>query len=171
MHTKLFWNAVLKNWESLGVARVARLMAPQSTFYIALEPHSKNALIDGLYEVSGPAPGIESMSPSFLLSRTFSHVPLLRCRYGAHLPKEQVAPHPETLELINSWLGHHGVPSSSVSMTLGGNTLTLKGVSVTQASALLDASYQLYRHVEGPGVRPLSALSAMRFPQRCTGTC
>ncbi len=33
-------------------------------------------------------------------------------------------------------------------MTHGGNTLMLKGVSVTQANALLDASYQLYRHVE-----------------------
>jgi len=30
----------------------------------------------------------------------------------------------------------------------GGNTIMLKGVSVTQADVLLDASYQLYRHVE-----------------------
>ncbi len=40
-----------------------------------------------------------------------SRDPLLRCRYGAHLSKEQVAelvaPHPETLELVNSWLELH----------------------------------------------------------------
>ncbi|KAH8991233.1 subtilisin-like protein [Lactarius akahatsu] len=59
-----------------------------------------------------------------------------------------VAPRPETLELVNSWLEHHGISSSSISMTHGGNTLKLKGVSVTQANTLIGASYQLYRHVE-----------------------
>ncbi|KAI9452661.1 subtilisin-like protein [Lactarius psammicola] len=61
---------------------------------------------------------------------------------------ELVAPHPETLELVNSWLEYHGVHSSSVSTTHGGNTLMLKSVLVTQANALLGASYQLYRQVE-----------------------
>ena len=79
-------------------------------------------------------------------------MPLLRCRYRKHLSKEQVAklvaPHPNTLELVKSWLEHHGVPSSSVSMAHGGSTLKLKDVPVTQANALLGASYQLYRHVE-----------------------
>ncbi|KAH8985706.1 subtilisin-like protein [Lactarius akahatsu] len=59
-----------------------------------------------------------------------------------------VAPRPETLELVNSWLEYHGISSSSVSMTHGGNTLKLKGVSVIQANTLLGASYQVYRHVE-----------------------
>ncbi|KAF8260099.1 peptidase S8/S53 domain-containing protein [Lactarius quietus] len=80
-----------------------------------------------------------------------SHVPLFRCRYGEHLSREQVAelvaPHPRTLKLVNSWLKHNGIPSSSVT-TQGGNTLMLKAVPVTKANALLDASYQLYRHVE-----------------------
>ncbi|KAI9449375.1 subtilisin-like protein [Lactarius psammicola] len=65
------------------------------------------------------------------------------------LYKEQVAqlvaPHSDTLELINSWLAHHRVPSSSVSTTHGGSWLTLTGVPVSQANALLGASYQLYR--------------------------
>ncbi|KAH9167887.1 hypothetical protein EDB89DRAFT_1909746 [Lactarius sanguifluus] len=77
-------------------------------------------------------------------------------KHGVHLSnlkaKEKagklVAPHPETLKLVNSRLEQHGVPSSSVSMTHGGSTLSLKGMSVTQANALLDALYQLYRHVE-----------------------
>ncbi|KAF8258632.1 subtilisin-like protein [Lactarius quietus] len=88
--------------------------------YIALNPESENALIDALY--------------------------------GKHLSKEQVAelvaPHPNTLELVNSWLQHHGVPSSSISVTHGGGTLTLRGVPMTQADTLLGASYRLYRHIE-----------------------
>jgi len=146
MHTMHSWNDVPKNWESLD-------RPPSGTtidLYIALKSYSENALIDALYEVSEPThPRHVHHRPS---SHAYSRVPLLRCRYGAHLSKEQVAqlvaPHPNTLELVNSWLEHHGVPPSSVSMTHGGNTLELRDVSVAQADALLDASYQLYRHVE-----------------------
>ncbi|KAH9004795.1 subtilisin-like protein [Lactarius hatsudake] len=126
MHIKHSWNAVPENWVSLG-------QPPSGTtidLYIALKPHRENALIDALYEVSEPG----------------------RPRYRAHLTKEQVAdlvaPRPETLELVNSWLEHHGISSSSISMTHGGNTLKLKGVSVTLANTLVGASYQVYRHVE-----------------------
>ncbi|KAH9037102.1 subtilisin-like protein [Lactarius pseudohatsudake] len=126
MHIKHSWNAVPTNWVSLG-------HPPSGTtidLYIALKPNRENALIDALYEVSEPG----------------------HPRYRAHLTKEQVAdlvaPRPETLELVNSWLEHHGISSSSVSMTHGGNTLKLKGVSVTQANTLLGASYQVYRHLE-----------------------
>ncbi|KAI9452652.1 subtilisin-like protein [Lactarius psammicola] len=125
MCVKHSWNAIPKNWESLG-------RPPSDTtidLYIALKPQHRNALIDTLYEVSTPG----------------------HPKYGAHLSQGQVAqlvaPHPNTLELVNSWLEHHGISSSSISMTHGGNTLTLKGVSVTQANTLLGASYQLYRHV------------------------
>jgi len=74
------------------------------------------------------------------------------CRYGAHLSKEQVAelvaPHPDTLELVGSWLAHHEVPSSAVSITHGGNWLTIYNVPLTKANALLGAEYQFYHHVE-----------------------
>ncbi|KAH9037063.1 subtilisin-like protein [Lactarius pseudohatsudake] len=126
MHTKHSWNAVPTNWVSLG-------RPPSGTtidLYIALKPNRENALIDALYEVSEPG----------------------HPRYRAHLTKEQVAdlvaPRPETLEFVNSWLEHHGISSSSVAMTHGGSTLKLKGVSVTQANTLLGASYQVYRHIE-----------------------
>ncbi|KAH8978340.1 subtilisin-like protein [Lactarius akahatsu] len=125
-HIKHSWNAVPKNWESLG-------HPPSGTaidLYIALKPQRENAVVDALYEVSEPG----------------------HPRYRAYLTKEQVAdlvaPRPETLELVNSWLEHHGISSSSISMTHGGNTLMLKAVSVTQADTLLGASYQLYRHIE-----------------------
>ncbi|KAH9062451.1 subtilisin-like protein [Lactarius vividus] len=126
MHIKHSWNAVPRNWESLG-------HPPSGTtidLYMALKPQRENALVDALYEVSEPG----------------------HPRYRAHLTKEQVAelvaPRPETLELVNSWLEHRGISSSSISMTHGGDTLMLKAMSVTQANTLLGASYQLYRHVE-----------------------
>ncbi|KAH9054087.1 subtilisin-like protein [Lactarius vividus] len=126
MHTKHSWNAVPRNWESLG-------HPPSGTtidLYIVLKPQRENSLVDALYEVSEPG----------------------HPRYRAYLTKGQVvelvAPRPETLELVNSWLEHHGISSSSTSMTHRGNTLTLKGISVTQANTLLSASYKLYRHVE-----------------------
>ena len=68
-----------------------------------------------------------------------------------HLSKEEVAelvePHPNTLELVNSWFAHHEI-SSSASPTHGGNWLTLLDVPLSQANDLLGASYQLYRHAK-----------------------
>jgi tripeptidyl-peptidase-1 len=100
-------------------------------------------------------PIIQSMSPSHCFSVcVYSHtrVTMLRYRYGAHLSKEQVAelvaPHPDTLELVGSWLAHHEVPSSAVSTTHGGGWLTIKKVPLAQANTLLGASYQTYRHTE-----------------------
>ncbi|KAF8263851.1 subtilisin-like protein [Lactarius quietus] len=92
--------------------------------------HHEHALIDALYEVSDPR----------------------HPKYGAYLSKEQVtelvAPHPDTLDLVSSWLKHCGVPSSSISTTLGGNWLAVVNVSLSQANEMLGASYQFYQHVE-----------------------
>ncbi|KAH9026297.1 subtilisin-like protein [Lactarius deliciosus] len=126
MRIKHSWNAVPKNWVAMGPP------PPDLTIdlYIAVKPRRENALVDTLYEVSQPG----------------------HPRYRVHLTKEQVAdlvaPRPQSLELVNSWLEHHGISSSSVSMTHGGNTLMLEAVPVAQANTLLGASYQLYRHVE-----------------------
>ncbi|KAF8260472.1 peptidase S8/S53 domain-containing protein [Lactarius quietus] len=126
MQTKHSWTTVPSNWESVGYP-------PASTtidLYVGLKPHRENALIDVLNEVSDP----------------------MHRKYGSYLTKEQVAelvaPHPDTLELVYSWLGHHGVPSSSISVTHGGSSLMLAGVSVSQANNLLGASYQLYNQVK-----------------------
>ncbi|KAH8980549.1 subtilisin-like protein [Lactarius akahatsu] len=140
------WNSIPPNWEALG-------HPPNGTtvdLHVALKPHNENALSDALYKVSDPR------SPEHVLSnvppRTMhSHVLLLRCGYGAHLSKEQVAqlvaPHPNALELINSWLRHYAVPSSSISTTHGGSWLKLTGVPVSKANELLGASYQVYRRI------------------------
>ncbi|KAF8265387.1 subtilisin-like protein [Lactarius quietus] len=123
MQVKHTWNAVPANWECLGPP-------PSGTtidLHIALKPHRENALIDALYEVSDPR------NP----------------RYGAHLSKEQVAeivaPHIDTLGLVNSWLEHSGI-SFSISATHGGGWLTVPTVPVSTANELLGASYQLYRY-------------------------
>ncbi|KAH9063919.1 subtilisin-like protein [Lactarius vividus] len=123
LRVKHTWSTVPPNWESLGHPSAGTTI----DLHFALKPYHENALVDALYEVSDPK------SP----------------KYGAHFSKQQVAqlvaPHTETLGLINSWLEHHGVPSSTISMTHGSSWLTLTGVPVSQANELLGASYQLYR--------------------------
>ncbi|KAF8264598.1 subtilisin-like protein [Lactarius quietus] len=120
------WNAIPQNWVSMGHPHTETTI----DLYLALKSHHEHALTDVLYEVSNPT----------------------HSRYGAYLSKEQVAelvaPHPDTLDLVNSWLKHYGVPSSSISTTLGGNWLTVVNVPVSQANEMLGASYELYQHVE-----------------------
>ncbi|KAH9036773.1 subtilisin-like protein [Lactarius deliciosus] len=130
MRIKHSWNSVPENWDNLGNP----LSGTTIDLYVALKAQHKNALIDTLYQVSDPN------HPRHVYSAT----PSLMHEQVADL----VSPPPGTLELVNSWLEFHGVPSSSVSMTHGGTTLTLSGVPIIQANALLGASYQLYRHVE-----------------------
>src|SRR6266702_690668 len=145
MRTKHAWTAVPANWECLGFPSAGTTI----DLRIALKSHHENALIDALYEVSDTGNAKHVLSTN-LCSHPYSCALLLRCRYGAHLSKEQVAelvaPHPDTLELINSWLTYYGVSSSSISRTHGGSWLTVSGVAVSQANELLGASYQLYRH-------------------------
>ncbi|KAH9022342.1 Pro-kumamolisin, activation domain-containing protein [Lactarius pseudohatsudake] len=124
MRVKHTWSADPANWETLGCPSAGTTI----DLYIALNPHQESALIDALYQVSDPK----------------------HPRYGAHLSKEQVAelvrPHQDTLELVTSWLAHHGVRPSSISTTHGGAWLTVSNVLVSQANEMLGASYQLYRH-------------------------
>ncbi|KAH9010176.1 subtilisin-like protein [Lactarius deliciosus] len=126
MRMKHTWSAIPADWETLGCPPAGTT----TDLYIALNPHQESALIDALYEVSDP-----------------KHL-----RYGAHLSKEQVAelvrPHPDTIELVTSWLAHHGVRPSSISTTHGGAWLTVSNVLVSQANEMLGASYQLYRHAK-----------------------
>ncbi|KAH8979069.1 subtilisin-like protein [Lactarius akahatsu] len=126
VRTKHAWSAVPEHWETLGHPAAGTTI----DLHIALEPQRKNAVVDALYDVSSPR------SP----------------KYGAHLSREQladiVAPHPDTLALVVSWLKHHGVRPSSVSRSHGGGWLTVADVSMSQANSILSASYQLYRHAK-----------------------
>ncbi|KAH9166875.1 subtilisin-like protein [Lactarius sanguifluus] len=123
-HTKHRWNAIPGKWERIGRPPVGSTI----DLCIALKPRREHALADAIHEVSN------TKHP----------------RYGAYLSKEQVAelvaPHPYTLKLVETWLGHHGVSPSNVSTSHGGNWLTVTGVPVSTANELLGASYQLYRY-------------------------
>ncbi|KAH8991251.1 peptidase S8/S53 domain-containing protein [Lactarius akahatsu] len=126
MRSKHSWKTIPENWESLGLPPADTMI----DLYIALKPYRENALIDALNEVSDPG----------------------HTRYGAHLSREQVAdivaPHPDTVQLVHSWLEHHRVLPSSISVTHGGSFLTVTRASVSQANDLLGASYQLYTHTK-----------------------
>ncbi|KAI9450436.1 subtilisin-like protein [Lactarius psammicola] len=117
--------------------------------YITLRPHQESALVDALPVIHGTS------SSSLLRSQLYARVLLFRSRYGSHPSKEQVAElvrlHPETLELIRSWLVHYGVRSSAISTTHGGAWLTVTDVFMSQANQLIGASYQLYRHAKTSG--------------------
>ena len=138
------WDVIPDNWISLGPP-------PDRTtidLRISLRPNQKNALTDVLLEVSQP--GHPKQVLFITLCSRVNPVPLVRFRYGAHLSMEQVAelvaPHPNTLKLVTSWLEHNGVPTSSISATLAGGWLAITDVPVSQANELLGASYQLYYH-------------------------
>ncbi|KAH9010430.1 peptidase S8/S53 domain-containing protein [Lactarius pseudohatsudake] len=126
MRSKHFWKTIPENWECSGLPTAHTTI----DLYIALKPYRENALVDALNEVSDPR----------------------HPRYGMHLSREQVAdivaPHPYTVQLVHSWLEHHRVTPSSVSVTRGGGSLTVTAVSVSQANDLLGASYQLYTHTK-----------------------
>ncbi|KAH9071474.1 peptidase S8/S53 domain-containing protein [Lactarius deliciosus] len=126
MRSKHSWKTIPESWESLGLPTAETVI----DLHIALKPYRENALVDALNEVSDPG----------------------HPRYGMHLSREQVAdivaPHPETVQPVHSWLEYHRVTSSSVSVTHGGSFLTVTGVTVSQANNLLGASYQLYTHTK-----------------------
>ncbi|KAH8981133.1 subtilisin-like protein [Lactarius akahatsu] len=126
MRSKHSWGAIPENWECLGLPTTDTII----DLYMALKPYRENALVDALNEVSDPR----------------------HPRYGMHLSREQVAdivaPHPDTVQLVHSWLEHHRITSSSVSVTNGGSFLTVTGVTVSQANDLLGASYRLYTHTK-----------------------
>ncbi|KAF8256739.1 Pro-kumamolisin, activation domain-containing protein [Lactarius quietus] len=137
VHVKHSWSSVPDDWTNLGHPAADTTI----DLHIALKAENESALIDALNEVSSP-----------------DHP-----KYGKHLSKVQVAelvaPPTEVLELINTWLEHHGIlPSSKVITKHGGSQLTLIGVPVSRANDILGASYQLYHHI-GTNTTVLRTLS------------
>ena len=113
--------------------------------------------------------GIESTSSSPPIRLcSYSPMLLLRFRYTEYLSKKQVAelvaPHGDTLELVHSWLAHHGVLSSSISPSHGGGWLTITDVPISQADELLGASYQLYKHTGTNSTEPVLRTVSYALP-------
>jgi tripeptidyl-peptidase-1 len=93
---------------------------------IGLKQDRLDELISSLYQVSDPA----------------------HERYGAHLTKEQVdalaAPHPDSLALVEDWLSHHGVDTSTSITHFGGSSWLALDVPVSKAERMLDTTYNTY---------------------------
>ncbi|KAF8912455.1 peptidase S8/S53 domain-containing protein [Mucidula mucida] len=107
---------------------------------IGLKKHREGELISALYEVSSP-----------------QHE-----RYGKHLSKEDVdalvAPHPDSVEAVESWLTFHGVdPKDAAFRSSSGNWVTIS-LTVAQAERMLGTTYGVYAHPESSStvVRTLS---------------
>ncbi|KDQ08888.1 hypothetical protein BOTBODRAFT_37586 [Botryobasidium botryosum FD-172 SS1] len=70
-------------------------------------------------------------------------------RYGAHLSKEEVeelvAPHPESLDLVEDWLISHGFDVATLDRSPAKDWITII-VPVHQAESMLDTKYNVYKH-------------------------
>ncbi|KAH8104065.1 peptidase S8/S53 domain-containing protein [Cristinia sonorae] len=117
------WADVPKGWELHSPAPADHTF----NMRIGLKQDRFDDLVAALYEVSDP----------------------YHSRYGQHLSKEEVealvAPHPDTVALVDSWLADHGVNPASVERENGGSWVTVK-VTIEQASRMLNATYGVYRH-------------------------
>ncbi|KAF9039632.1 subtilisin-like protein [Hymenopellis radicata] len=120
------WVAVPSGWELHSIPSADHVIDMR----IGLAKEKGNELISALYEVS--MPGHE--------------------RYGKHLSKEEVdalvAPHPDSVEAVESWLSFHGVnPDDSSFRSSSGSWITVP-VTVAQAERMLGAEYGVYYHAE-----------------------
>ncbi|KZT68040.1 tripeptidyl peptidase A [Daedalea quercina L-15889] len=70
-------------------------------------------------------------------------------RYGAHLSKGEVealvAPHPESVQLVDEWLVSHGLAGDALSRSPAGDWVTVK-VPVSLAEKMLDTTYHVWTH-------------------------
>ncbi|KZT68037.1 tripeptidyl peptidase A [Daedalea quercina L-15889] len=70
-------------------------------------------------------------------------------RYGAHLSKEEVealvAPHPESVQLVEEWLASHGLAGDALARSPAGDWLTVT-VPVSLAENMLDTTYHVWTH-------------------------
>ncbi|KAF8159850.1 peptidase S8/S53 domain-containing protein [Crassisporium funariophilum] len=132
--------ALLKRWDDISEKHswaeiprgwAYRAPAPANHLFelrIGLKQNGIDALIENLMEISDP-----------------NHA-----RYAQHLTKEEaeafVAPHPDSVEAVNSWLDFHGInPEDATHRSGGGDWVTLR-VSVAQAEKMLGTKYNIYRH-------------------------
>lgn len=115
---------------------------------IGLKQDRFDDLVTALYEVSDPF-HIRCVFPSRQSTRLCTVGPMTSCRHGQHLSKEVVealvAPHPDTIGLVDSWLSSYGIDPSGAQRQNGGSWITVD-VSVEQASRMLNATYGMYRH-------------------------
>lgn len=117
------WEHVPTGWSYHGPAPSDHVLHMR----ISLKQDRLEDLITALYEVSDPA----------------------HEKYGQHLSKEDaealVAPHEDSVELVDAWLEANGVSLTHAQRLNGGSWLTIP-VTVEQASRMMNATYNIYQH-------------------------
>ncbi|KZV69210.1 tripeptidyl peptidase A [Peniophora sp. CONT] len=72
-------------------------------------------------------------------------------RYGSHLSKEEVealvAPHPDSLAAVNSWLASHGIPEKDCTRSPAQDWVGVN-VPVALAEKMLDTEFHAWKHTE-----------------------
>ncbi|KAG6910769.1 hypothetical protein DXG01_007656 [Tephrocybe rancida] len=70
-------------------------------------------------------------------------------RYGAHLSKEEVeelvAPHPDSLDAVNTWLSTHGLTENDFVRSPAKDWVTLT-IPISLAEKMLDTKYSIWTH-------------------------
>ncbi|OCH96339.1 subtilisin-like protein [Obba rivulosa] len=117
------WVEIPRGWELHGPAPADY----RFDLRIGLKQARIAELITALYEVSDPA----------------------HLRYGQHLSKEEVdalvAPHSDSVDLVESWIAAHDIDTSACHHSDGGDWLSIE-VSVAEAERILGTQYNVYRH-------------------------
>ncbi|KAK0457859.1 peptidase S8/S53 domain-containing protein [Desarmillaria tabescens] len=130
------WAEVPRGWEWVSKPDPGSVIELR----IGLKKDRVDELISSLYEVSTP-----------------NHN-----RYGKHLSKEEVdalvAPHPDSVEAVGSWLLYHGVNPADVTFRSSSGSWITIPVSVSKAEQMLGTEYGLYHHPQSSSyvVRTLS---------------
>jgi tripeptidyl-peptidase-1 len=72
-------------------------------------------------------------------------------RYGAHLSKQEtealMAPHPETLDVVRTWLAWHGLADEDITHSSANDWVTVR-VPVGLAEEMLTTDYHVYKHAQ-----------------------
>ncbi|KAF7309456.1 Subtilisin-like protein [Mycena indigotica] len=93
---------------------------------IGLKQDKIDELIKALYEVSDP----------------------VHHKYGQHLSKEEVdalvAPHPDSIEAVESWLQYHDIDPANAHFRSGGGEWITLHIPVGKAEKMLDTKYGVY---------------------------
>src|ERR1700736_4973950 len=131
LSVKHSWTEIPHGWELYGPAPADHTMDMR----IGLKQDKLEELISSLYEVSDPAHEryvCRYHLVNFVADNAF--------RYGAHLSTEEVqalvAPHPDSVDLVDSWLTHNNIDLSFAHRSGGSDWITLR-VNVAQAESML----------------------------------
>lgn len=153
----MFWSSVVV----LGLAQLCLSTPLSSKRWDAvdlLEKHSWADIPRGWKWVSKPDPestielrfGLKQDRVDELISSLYEVSTPNHHRYGKHLSKEEVdalvAPHPDSVEAVESWLLHHDIdPADATFRSSSGSWITVP-VSVSKAEQMLGTEYGLYHH-------------------------